>query len=101
MDAASSMCGGCREGGRAEEKVTMSIIRAEEYIYSIPHGGLTKNSWHLGRQRHTPFVPLVSFEKHSTDAIQIVRLSLKHLTVKNSSGKTSSGKTSSGKTVPV
>jgi hypothetical protein len=42
MDAASSMCGGCREGGRAEEKVTMSIIRAEEYIYSIPHGGLTK-----------------------------------------------------------
>lgn len=44
----------CAEGGRerAEEKVTMNIIRAEEYIYSIdPHGGLTKTKT-LGTSAH-------------------------------------------------
>jgi len=52
MDAASSMCGGMQGGReRAEEKVTMNIIRAEEYIYSIPHGGLTKTKT-LGTSAH-------------------------------------------------
>ena len=35
----------------------MNIIRAEEYIYSIPHGGLTKSLGTSAQQRHTPLVP--------------------------------------------
>jgi len=57
----------------------MNIIRAEEYIYSIPHGGLTKTKT-LGT-RHTtsyPISPRFFRENIPLMAIQIVRLSLKH-----------------------